>query len=593
MNLIWHIIKKDARRDRGALAVWALLFVGQIALGAVARVRHGANLTDFQMANAVMIFLQVVMGYILVARLVHADPLLGTSSFWPTRPISARRLLAAKALGAVLLFGLLPVLLLLPWWLYCRFGGQDIWWTAVETVGWQFLMIAPAFLVASVTDDLGRLLLWTLLLVVGLLSWMILLQTSRFVLFTSSGKAESGVIFTRLWLAGAIFVGAAGAVAAHQFLTRRLVRSVGFAALGLGIVVLMGQTCYWDWAKGMQDITRPAAAQASAGLVEGLSFSVGQGRISNAFDPKDREPDVNMHVPLLARGLPAGMSFVGEGIDQTWRWKEGLTIKRHSWLGYGAFPTDLVLREHYALPIPQMDPETAQWYREQNERHEAGRTARGLAPRRSFRRGFSDDQAYIIANFRMPKSIAAKLRTQPPAYDASMRVILTRPEIQLELPLKLGGFGAGGSKTVQLVQLKVGLGEPSLPSRPTDPDAAARVFSTVPSVRCNGLWQSAAVGRHMDFSREALVAVNRTTGDISWLGNMRVQRNLQVGGVVMAWESLSLRPNTVVRGGKFVLKDDQWLHHTVLVLLSERKVAQFQQAVTTEQFVLQPEDDEL
>src|SRR6185369_10431409 len=108
-----------------------------------------------QLASGILVFLQVTMGYVLVARWVHADALIGTSMFWPTRPISAARLLAAKLLGILPVFTLLPALLLLPWWLYCHFGWHEILWTSVDLCGWQLLIIAPAFLVASLTDDLG------------------------------------------------------------------------------------------------------------------------------------------------------------------------------------------------------------------------------------------------------------------------------------------------------------------------------------------------------------------------------------------------------------------------------------------------------
>ena len=89
--------------------------------------------------------------------------------------------------------------------------------------------------------------------------------------------------------------------------------------------------------------------------------------------------------------------------------------------------------------------------------------------------------------------------------------------------------------------------------------------------------------------RDAIMTVNHTTGDITWIGNNRAYRSVLIGGVLIGWEKLELRPSTVVREGKFVLADEQWLDHTLLVLLSDREIGWATWTVRTEKFELEAE----
>src|SRR3954453_10354642 len=102
MKLIWHIIGKDIRRNTWPLVFWILLFVAQTGLGILALWEDGPNLewADWiQRVDWMLVTMRFITGYILVTQFVQDDELTGTRMFWLTRPISARRLLAAKGLG--------------------------------------------------------------------------------------------------------------------------------------------------------------------------------------------------------------------------------------------------------------------------------------------------------------------------------------------------------------------------------------------------------------------------------------------------------------------------------------------------------------
>jgi hypothetical protein len=161
MNIVIAQLKKDIRCQRGTLILWVVcLLLGGLpyAIGTVLKHGHGKpleslNLTDSQMFVGAISFVAISMmcimaaGFgmflllpILVTRIVHEDPLMGTTAFWQTRPIPRPKLLLAKALFICVL--LLPLMLAMA-----RGGkiGEDQFWPAMA--GW----IAAVAAIASIT----------------------------------------------------------------------------------------------------------------------------------------------------------------------------------------------------------------------------------------------------------------------------------------------------------------------------------------------------------------------------------------------------------------------------------------------------------
>ena len=592
MKLIWHIITKDIVRDRWALLTWALLFVGQDALGIFACNTSGINSyagMHLQTASFNLVFLQMAMGYVLVTRLVQADALIGTSVFWLTRPISAGRLLTAKLLGALLLFVLLPVLLLLPWWLYCQLGWREILWTAVDVAGWQLLMVGPAFLVASLTDDLGRVLLWTLLLVIGLVSWIILLQSSLVTplarLSPLFAKVGVSVMFTRLWACSMILIGGTLAIAAHQYLTRRFARSVGLVVCCLGLIALTGQVWPWDWSRTFASLHKhkPSLATADPGLVAHLSFAVepAKGSFGGGFKEKEAEKrDGYIDLQLSVNGLPEDVRITADYVSHTWSWGDGLKLMRSSgYISWSYAAGNAMLRRAYSLPAWQEDPETTRWRKLRQSNSDKERALRGLRPfirwddpEVAFRAGESQLRGFV----RLPNSLLAKMTAEPPAYLAEAHWILYRPEIVAELPLKAGARTSSQGQTFYLQQMNKDW---------------SFVVSTRSAVTQNGVWFSAmatAESRYW-YPRERVAAVNRVKGDISPVRDGQSGSwGLLVAGVFVNWNVLQVTPRMAIHDNQDVVADPQWLDHTILVLLADKDVAEFGHKVEAAKFLLEP-----
>ena len=581
MKLIWHIIRKDIVRDCWALLLWALLFVGQVGIGFALLQTDGSDRDwpmHLQLASLILVFLQFVTGYVLVARLVQADALVGTDMFWLTRPISVVRLLGAKLLGALLLFALLPVLLLLPWWLSCHFSGHDLVWVALDTLGWQLLMIAPAFLLASLTDDLGRVLLWTLLLVIGLLSWMVLLTASFSNGTYGAGNPAGGWMFvTRLWLCAVVFVVSSLLIAAQHFLTRHFVRSIVMIALSLGVIALIGERWRWDLSETIASFGRLPSADVSGGTVEQLGLQVGSARVTSY--PPTRDADLaepSVQVVLRPSGLPEGMSLIGEKVNHHWQWPDGLALSRGGYFGWTDFPAQQVLRKNFTLPVPPHDPETDEWNRARHAELIARLAAHQGA---AFHTEAPLPPGSLYLSTMVPKSIIARIRQQSPVYSVDVRGYLTRPEVVVDLPLVVGAQGADGSQTFRLLHLI-----------PIDkqPGRVAVLVTTIPAMHSMASMSVLRIrGRGQDFFRSQYESVNHAYGFIGWVSDeKRGLGHAQVGGVLVSWLALNVHPEMVVRNGKWVERDPDWLAHTSLAFVTEREVARFTRTATTSKFEL-------
>ncbi len=597
MKLIWHLIKNDVARDCGALLFWALLFVGQVVLGVVARNPREFDFNQtiyLQMGNTGLIIVQIVMGYVLVARLVQADTLAGTTSFWRTRPISSRRLLVAKALGAFLLFGLLPLVLLLPWWLYCGFGWREILWAGIDTLGWQLLMIAPAFLIASLTDELGRLLLWSLMLLIGLVSWALLLKVV-FGSFEWRGRViglGAGVMYTRLWVEALVFVLGAGVIAAHHYLTRHLVRSIVLVVAWLGLICVAGGGVIWNWSgsfatlaeRKAEPIANPAEAvsikweAASGNMVR----SIRKGVVSTE--------EARLQVLLRASGIPDDLRLGVQSAQQNWTWPGGTTFSRAGFFGdeYQGylFPEGGdnaqagIIRLRYSLPTPVQDEETRQALAVAQQKSDERARARGVNISRPLSLP-EDKQGLFFDRTTVPNSLFAKMKAEPPAYEANLRCVLYRPEVTVEVP-------------VADVSDASGQGE-GLHFRRVGKDDEALVV-TLPSVRVSGLWFSNSVSERTRSSRwnRNIIQVNRATGDIVMARNFtRAQAQMVIAGVSLYWSVFDLKSPKVFRDGKMVAKYPEWQKDTFLAMVVEREVGRFDQTVKVEKFEVTTEPDGL
>lgn len=545
MKLIWHLVKKDLVRERWALVAWLALFAAQIGDGVALRAgvfgaNHGGGIGYF--VSVVLVFLQAAVTYLLVARWVQADGLVGTRMFWATRPISRLTLLKAKAAGILAVFAAAPVLVLLPWWLACGFDGRETAWAAVEAFGWQVAVLLPALALAAMTDSSSRLLLWTIVGVLGVIVGL---------LFQSVAGGKSDLIATRMVVAGAVAAVVMAMVIVNQFLTRRFVVSLTIALAGVVLVAVIGRTWHWSAKNGLGGGTMVRPTTGEAEWVKAVAVEFSGARLK----------DTTLTMRLLARGLPTGGRLEVAKSRQIWRWPGGLTVERENLLGGTWEPQDL--RGVLGLKAKAPDQETAAYL---EKRHAQRRDERW------------DAEGGLFSWVNLAPSVAARLRREPPAYEATMDAVLVQARIAAELPLRNGAQSDQGFADVKIAEVErtghrtqVKLATVLSPHRGAGP----------------GLWRTFT--RSQEWRRRAWTyVVNRTTGDFEQVGYAEAFTGMpQVAGVKIGWSTLFVQGPKVRRGDAWTPPDERWTEGASLVLTDEKELGRLSLEVKAERVVAQ------
>jgi len=236
MNTVTHVLKKDIRYTRILLGVWLFLVVFQCAV-------MGHNTKD-----AVIWILYPMQWLILITiipRVVHADPLVGTTAFWFTRPISRLTLLTSKTLYVLLTLVLLPLLVKLILMAANGATVHDMALGAAEIAMGQVALILAVAIVAVITSSFGRFaLVWSVSLVALLLLLYFLgTQTAHH----STPPEPYSLIVSRFVVCFLIWFFAAGGMIAHQYLTRKTWLTAGVAGTGALVTLFLTLPGIWTW----------------------------------------------------------------------------------------------------------------------------------------------------------------------------------------------------------------------------------------------------------------------------------------------------------------------------------------------------------
>jgi hypothetical protein len=582
VKLIWHIIAKDLRRDKWALGFWVALFGAHFGLGAAFLAADPTDLEgidQLRWGNILITIFEFAIGYLLALRWVQADDLSGTRMFWVTRPISGGRLLAAKTMGLFLVFGLLPVLLWLPWWINCGLGLPEIGWLAIETFGWQLLLIAPALLIGSLTGDLGRAIMWSLILVAAVLAWSILGQSNlTSANFRHFSRGFAGIWFSRLWVAGALLVAGFLAIAAVQYHTRNVLRSMVRVSVLAVMVGLVGRFWVLDFSDKVAGWGQPPAPVLEPGLAEHISLSPKNARVSPyTYRERTAAGVENVHsliVSIEVNGLPEEMGLVGEHTAQALLWDDGQVIRIDQPRQSSTSRVDKVFRAKLALPAVGPDPETVSWGRARLKKANAERATKGLPPLDDYWGLVEDEQRKMRVYLSMPESQLARLKLQAPAYTAHLEASLVRPEIMQQVPLEPGTRGTGELRSLLVTGLD---------------DRVLKHVETTPAFFRDGLFQVHSVRKlPKPRLRTSVWTVNRLTGDLASVGRRSlVVTEISVGGVAIKWNETTLSPAKWIRNNEWVVKDPDWQRNTLLVMTVDRVVGHFTREIRSGRLAVQ------
>ncbi len=262
MRQTLHIMKKDLRRLRWLVAVWAAIVAGRVLLQTVAPVAAAETFERrfvLEQVRDLALLLELLMMALIAARLVHEDAPASLNAFWLTHPYDRISLLTAKLALAAAELAVVPAAGDVATMLWARAGATDI---AVAIPGflrshgfWAlgFMVVAVltgslgAFMLAFVGIAAGLAAIVTVLMMVSLL----MAEESRGGTPSFVSDATPGLIATAVFFAATVFV------VVYQYRCRRRGRAVAIAVAGL-VATLVVPT-YWPWRFAAQPEPDPGA----------------------------------------------------------------------------------------------------------------------------------------------------------------------------------------------------------------------------------------------------------------------------------------------------------------------------------------------
>ena len=301
MKQALHVFKKDVsylRYDIGITLLAVLAFT-------VAGVHQQRVLGPFL----------PVAWWFLIARVIHAEALVGDRQFWLTRPYEWKSLLGAKLLF-ILIFVNLPLLMADA--VIIRAAGFSI---AHEMAGllWTQVLLLTAFVLpvaafSAITSGLQQLLFATLLVVMGMLGRFI---TNSWI---NWGSPWFELEWVRTYCLVAQLAAAAAVIVLWQYARRNTFGSR--IAAGATVVVLLASSSLlpWNAAFALQTHFSQRNIAPASIRVDLDSDRKWLGHIYSA-----ERDQIVAELPLQISGVPAGAELKPNGLEVTLRAPGGET----------------------------------------------------------------------------------------------------------------------------------------------------------------------------------------------------------------------------------------------------------------------------
>lgn len=497
MKRLLHIVAKDFRGLRDRWVYW----VGAMAIKTVAALwlvwGHGVDETAYDYickSLLVLVPAELALTFLLTALIVQADPLAGEPPFWRTRPVSGLRMLAAKLLSLFLLLGLPVCVVALPWWLACGADIGNIAAAAALMLVLQAVIIAPAVLVASLTDSLGRFLVWSLVLVMAQVVAVGPISLAR------TASADPALNATRVAVYCGVLVTTGAVVILLQYLSGNRRRSLG--VLGGGAALAIAGWMWWPWSV---DLGRWGASPGERVDASKIHVAIDGARLSTHV-PRASNQTVygTLYTQLQISGAPENAHLAGLRSEHLWRWPDGTELRRTGWGVSGYLPMiDSVRRE---LHLPETTEEAA-------------------------RRARYPDWGKPEVGVSLPRDRLEKLQGDPARYELTVELVAQRPHVTQEVPLQVAGWRASNGRGVRVLQISPGTAK--------NMGTLAYLQAELPTGIADGL-RTPFSGARTDYGAPTLFWVDRTTGRFKPLGPRLSAIRWPIAGVTLSMPLVSV-----------------------------------------------------
>ena len=400
MNLIWHMVRKDLRRLAWPVAGWLAFMLGATLWARLAS--WSGPVLDEAKAGIWMrttgslggVAGLVALGLLVVLVGVHGqeDRVVGSISFWSTRPISGGRLLGAKVVAALLLFVLAPLVLLGPvWWASGVSGGE---WLRVAGcfAGMQVALVLGALTIAALTEDLGQQVL-------GSVIWFGLVLAVGVLVMWLEHRAETplGLETTHWRVGGALTWGAALIALGWQYRARRTAMSFLVLATGLVWPVAVQRWWPWDW--------------SGPGPVRAAEVAAVPLELKSPTKPVDRDLPAALWIEMPI-GNTDGEWWVPLRATGLLRWADGATIR--------------------------LTLERSQEWGDQTAMHVAGSVSSGGTVR-------------WVMSTHYREGPGERVRSGAVTFSGRMTIGRMRPRVLCQMPLQAGARAESGSLTMRIM----------------------------------------------------------------------------------------------------------------------------------------------
>lgn len=299
MRQVVHIFAKDVRQHWPEVAAsLAVLTV----YGWTAAYRPGARVNpefDLRRLEFILMLLAPVSWWVMIARVIQSESLVGHVQWWVTKPYEWGKLLAAKVLFATL-FVVLPVMLLQAWLL--RTAGFNP--TAhLGGLGTDLAILVGAVLIplaalAAVTSNFARMSLTSLVVLVVVILGAVAIK------YVQSGRYATD---WPQYLAFALMLALAATAVVLQYARRREWRSRG---LLISALVL--------WLAGvLVSATTNAIAKTYPADAPKLSVRLARTNPQMSYAVATRPNSVNLYLLLTMVGVPDDRGVVAHAIQPT------------------------------------------------------------------------------------------------------------------------------------------------------------------------------------------------------------------------------------------------------------------------------------
>ena len=273
MNLTLHLVACDLRYLRHYLGLWLGLVVLQAVLvGYAPHLPLRQPQPDFVLSHLawelpslawLVAVLKICLLAVLVARLVHKDPTIGSTAFWFSRPLSRARLLAGKSLFLLVAVVLPTLLVELGLLFVCGVTPYDTFRSVPQILFLTVLALAVLMMLAAVTTSLAGMILVGGLTLVGVPLLWIFSSMGASWLWLLGGEIPPGdgvpaaqpmpppSFSSYLVLCASLLLMTAVALVGFQYLTRRTNWSRVFLGAGVSAVVCGALLSMGHWSQGL------------------------------------------------------------------------------------------------------------------------------------------------------------------------------------------------------------------------------------------------------------------------------------------------------------------------------------------------------